>query len=371
MIKILYFITCLGVGGAEQLLYLTLKNINRQRYKPIVCCIQGGELVSEIERLGIKVFNLNMRSKFDASKLIAFYNFIKRGKFDIVHTHLFHANIIGRIIARLCKVPIVISTQHYAFSYNGSFGILLESLTAKLSDRIIAVSDAAKRFYRSKINVSEESLSVIYNGVDLDIKNEASDSGSNLRKELCLNNDFIISCIGRFAEVKGHSYLLRAIAEVIKTQSKIKLLLVGTGLCGSYLVKLASDLGIKENIIFLDSRRDIPQMLNICNLYVLPSLEEGLSITLLEALAMAKPIIATAVGGNPEVIVNGISGMLVPPKDYNAMARAITEMFENRQKAQYLGINARLRAVEKFDIKENVRKTESLYEGLIKKKGIS
>lgn len=364
-IKILYFITSLDMGGAEQLLLLTLKNLNRQRFKPFVCCLYAGKLANEIEGLGIEVIDLKIKNKLDLSILFKFYNLLKKEKFDIVHTHLFHSNIIGRIMARLCHVPIVISTLHYAFSYNGNFGIILERLTAKLADRIIVVSDAVRNFCINEIKIPQERLQLIYNGVDLNILDEVFINLPSLREELSLNNDFLVGCIGRFAEVKGQRYLLKAIAEVIKVHNKIKFLLIGSGPLEKELRDLTKALGISDNIIFLDSRRDIPQMMHSVDLYVVPSLQEGLSITLLEALAMEKPTIATTVGGNPEVIIHEESGILIPPKDHKAIAKSIIRLFENKDKAKELGIKGRLRVIERFNIKENVSKTQSLYENLI------
>ncbi len=369
-VKILYLITDLGIGGAEQLLLLTLKNLNRQKYIPTVCCFYRGQLADEIEDLGIKVIDLKMGNKFNILSLLRLYPLLKKGKFDIVHTHLFHANIVGRIMARLCGVPVVISTLHYAFSYNGNLGIFLERLTARLADRIIVVSGAAKRFCIKEIGIPQDKIRLIYNGIDVDMGKSILTDKSAIRTQLSLNNDFILGCVGRFNEVKGHYYLIKAAAEVIKVYGKIKVLLIGSGPLGKYLRAVADKMGISGHIIFLDNRRDIPQVLDSLDLYILPSLQEGLSITLLEALAMGKPVIATAVGGNPEVIVDGQSGLLIPPKDYRALAEAIISLLNNREKAKDLGLRAMERVSEKFNIKNTVRETESLYETVMGAKEI-
>lgn len=368
-LKVLYFITELDIGGAEQLLLLTLKNINRQKFAPTVCCFYGGDLAGEIEKLGIRVIDLKIRNKFVLSSLFRLYNLLKKEKFDIVHTHLFHANIIGRIAARLCRVPVVISTHHYAFNYNGPLGIFWERLTAGLADRVIVVSEAARRFYLNQVNSLKDKLVLIYNGIDL--RQDSQSHRVNLRQQLSLNNDFVIGCIGRFAPVKGQDYLLRAAGDIIKTGRKIKVLLVGSGALEGHLKKIARDLGISEQVIFLESRRDVPAVLEALDLYIQPSLQEGLSIIILEALAMEKPTIASAVGGNAEVIINGESGILVPPRDHKALAEAIINLFENKTLARQLGVNGRLRVKEKFDIKENIRQTESLYEYLIEKNKVN
>ena len=363
--KILYFITSLNIGGAEELLLLTIKNLNRHKFRPIVCYLYGERLEKEIENLGVKVINLKMKNKFDISVLFKLYSLIKKGRFNIIHTHLFHANIIGRIMARLLNVPVIISTQHYSFAYNGKLGMFLEKITAPLADRIIAVSEAAKRYCTDEEGILPEKLQLIYNGVDLSMKDRINGK-SDLRTQFSLNNNFVIGNIGRFAEVKGHRYLLMAVAEIIKKISNIKLVFVGYGPLKRKIIRLTNALDISKNVILIDSRRDIPQILDLFDLYVLPSLQEGLSITLLEALAMGKPSIATAVGGNPEVIINGESGILIQPKDHQALAEAIINLLNDREKANALGLNGRLRVKERFDIKRTVSETESLYEHLMK-----
>lgn len=364
-VKILYFITTLDIGGAEQLLLSILRGLNKREYEPMVCCLYGGELAKEIKNLGIKVIDLKVKNKFNLMYLFKLYKFLKKEKFDIVHTHLFHANIIGRIMARLSKVPIVVSTQHYAFKYNGKAGVYLEKLTTKLSNRIVAVSDAAKKFYINEVGVSPDRITLIYNGVDLDILKVTLTDKLSLREQLSLNTDFILGCIGSFSKFKGHIYLLKAITEVIKVHKNIKLLLVGSGLLEKYLMKVTKDLGISKNVIFLHRRRDIPRILTSFDICILPSLQEGLSIILLEAMAMGKPVIATAVGGNSEVIIHGKNGLLIPPSDYRAIADAIIDLIRDDNKARQLAANARLTVTERFNIKENIYKTESLYEELI------
>lgn len=364
--KILYLITDLNVGGAEEFLLLTLKNINRQKFHPYVCCLYGGKLEREIENLGVKVINLKMKNKFDIFVLFKLYSLLRKEKFNIVHTHLFHANIIGRVIARLVNVPIVVSTQHYAFSYNGRLGMFLEKVTAPLTDRIIVVSEAARKFCINQEGIPAEKLQLIYNGIDINMK-DMPDDVEELKTYLSLNNNFVIGCVGRFVEVKGHQYLLKAIKEVTDIYPKIKLLLVGRGSLKEKLTAFASELGIAKLVIFLDERRNVAQILNLLDLCVLPSLQEGLSITLLEALAMGRPCIATAVGGNREVIVDGESGILVRPRDDKALAEAIISLLNDRQKASALGSNGRLRVKEHFNIKQSVTGTQSLYELLVEK----
>jgi glycosyltransferase involved in cell wall biosynthesis len=366
--RVLYLITELDIGGAEQVLLSFLKNMDRYKYEPAVCCFSAGALAPEIQSLGIRLIDLKAENKFDLLALFRLWRILNEERFDIVHTHLFHANIAGRVLARLARVAVVVSTHHYAFSYNGAWGAWLDRLTCRLADRIIAVSRAARNFFLLHVDGKQERVELIYNGVDLDAFGSSLKADKSLRESLCLNNDFIVGCIGRFAEVKGQSYLLEAARALIEKGIPLKVLLVGSGPWEGRLKKICQELNIVSQVIFLGSRRDVPAVLESIDLYVQPSLQEGLSIILLEALAMRRPVIATAVGGNSEVIVNGESGLLIPARDRQALAAAVADLLSDKEKANRLAQGARLRIEENFDIRDTVRKTEALYSRLIKEK---
>ncbi len=363
-VKILYFITGLEIGGAEQLLLSIIKNLNKERYNPYVCCFYRGKLANEIESLGIKIYDFQVKSKFDFSVFIKLYFLLKKEKPQILHTHLFHATILGRIVGVLAGIPVIISTQHYSSGFHGRIGMVLEKITSHFAHRIIAVSNSAKEFCVNQEGILAKKIQVIYNGIEVNTALEKKEN-LDLKKKFGLNGNIIVGCVGRFVKIKGYEYLLYAAPEIVKYFPDVKFILLGYGPLKYKLKKLADALSISDRVVFLGPDIEVNDILSILDVYVLPSLSEGLSITLLEAMSIGIPVIATAAGGNSEVIIHDESGILISPRDYKALAGAVINLIGNNEKAKRLGNNGRLRVVELFNIKENVRKTELLYEELV------
>lgn len=363
MIKILFFITDLGIGGAERLLLAILEKLDRKKYYPVVCCFYGGEVLKQIEALNIKVINLKVKNKLDFTFFWKFFFVLKREKPRIIHTHLFHANIVGRLVARLAGVPVVISTQHYSSNFHGYFGILLDRLTAPLTDRIIAVSEAAKMFCVKQEYIEAKKISVVYNGVELDSINRQVNS-KELPNQPSLRDGPIIGSAGRFVAIKGFEYLFYAIPEVIVRYPGAKFFILGYGPLKQHLIELANKLHISDKVKFMSPQTEVCEFLSLLDVYVLPSLSEGLSITLLEAMAMEKHIVATNVGGNSEVIIDGETGLLVPAQNPNAISRAIIYLLENKPHAIQMGIRAKKQVENRFNINRMLKDTELIYDSL-------
>lgn len=362
-IKILYFITDLGIGGAERILFSMLNKMDKARYLPVVCCLYGGELVDKIKELNIRVVDLKARTKLDVSVFFKLYYLLKKEKPDIVHTHLFHANLIGRLVAKLAGTKIIVSTQHYSASYYGRIGILSDRFTAFLTDQIIAVSEAAKRFCVEEEGIPKRKIKVIYNGIDLDVI-DGEKSGHELRRRLSLGQGPIIGCLGRFVEVKGYKYLFYAASDIVKHYPAAKFIILGHGPLKHELMELVNKLGLSNQVIFIDSDTEANAFLSILDIYVLPSLSEGLSVALLEAMAMSKPVVVTKVGGNPEVVIDSENGLLVPPRDPSSLSKAIISILKDDNFRFKIASNARRRIEEKFNIDTMVKDTELVYSSL-------
>jgi glycosyltransferase involved in cell wall biosynthesis len=364
MVKILFLITDLGVGGAEKLLWLALRQLDRNRYSPVVCCLYGGELLKEIEALGVRVINLKVKNKLDLRLFWKLYFVLRRERPEILHTHLFHANISGRIMAKFTGIPVVISTQHHSTAFHGRLGIWADRLTACLTDKIIAVSEAAKRFCIEQESIPAKKISVVYNGIELVTPGTKTDSG-DLRKQLSLGDGPLIGSVGRFVRVKGYEYLLYAVPEIVNRYPDAKFIILGYGPLKHDLIKLRDALRVSDKVVFMEPGFEVSRFLSILDIYVLPSLSEGLSITLLEAMACEKPIIATDAGGNSELIIDGLTGLLVPPCDPGAMAKAIFSLLADRDNAIRLGLNARKKIEDEFNINKMLEKTGLIYDSLL------
>lgn len=369
----MYVMPSLVVGGAEKLLLTTVKYLNRDRYEISVCCIVSeGIIADEIKKLGIKFYCLKESPRFyNPKKIYSLYKLFRKEKPAIVHTHILPANIYGRIAAILAGVPVIISTEHNVYYEKKKVHIWLDRLLAKNTDKIIAISNKVKEFTSKQEGIEEDKFEVIYNGVD---SNEflPTDSRKAIREKLNLGEaDFVLGTVGALITQKGHYYLIQAVFQLVKRYPNIILLVLGTGELEEKLQKIVDKLRLKKNVHFLGLRRDIPDFLNCMDIFIFPSLWEGLGIALLEAMLMELPVIASSVDGILEIIENGKNGILVPSGNAEALNRAIDRLIRNPQLRQNLGKAARKQILEKFGARQYIQKLENLYNRLLKEKSES
>ena len=373
-IKILYIITSSGIGGAERILYYTATGLDYNKYDISICSLKKkGEIAGDLEKQGIEVCCLHLggRERFlgwlsSIITLIWLFPYLIRIRPTIVHSFLFRANILARIAGYLTGVPIVISSVRVMGGEKRYFHYI-EKITSFMVDHYVAVSESVKRYIIDKSKISAEKISVIYNGVN--IKSQDDLHEQNVRMPFKIEDeDRILMTVGRLHEQKGHYYLVKAISKVQKEFPKVKLLVIGEGEEENNLKKLVKSLDLTNEVIFIGLSSDIEEILPMAELFLLPSLWEGLPNVLLEAMAAGKPVIATEVGGVPELVIHGETGMLVPHKDSDALACAIADLLKNRLKARRMGETGRIRAEEHFSIQKMIEKTESLYQELLREK---
>lgn len=375
-IKILYVITGLSIGGAEKALLALVSHLDREKYSVIVCSLKtGGAIGEEMHKQGIKVMTLARGEKLKISiginfipKILRLARIIEKEKPQIIHTFLFQANIATRFAAYIVRrkvvsrTPVVISSIR-AYRQSMGFGEmwynLFDRLTYRLTDKIISVSKGAKNYIVKQTGIDSRKIVVIHNGVDIDFydpKIRGEKEKYNLSK-----NSMVIGAIGRLCIHKGYKYLLRAAVKVIERFPDARFWIIGEGYLRKRLERESSLLGISKNVTFWGCRRDIPEMLSLIDIFVLSSLSEGLSNTLLEAMAMQKPVIATDIPGNDEVVTGGVDGILVPPANRQKLAEAIISLIEDPDKAREIGEKARKKIIENFREKKMIQKTEAIY----------
>ncbi len=373
-IRILYIITSSGIGGAEKILYYTATGLDHNKYDVSVCSLKNkGEIARELEKRGIKVYCLHMggRERFfgwlsSIIALIRLFPYLRRKKPTIVHSFLFRANILTRIVGYLTGIPIVISSVRVMGGEKKYFHYV-EMITSFMVDHYVAVSESVKRYIIDKSRISDEKISVIYNGVNF--KNQDDPHEQNVKIPFKVENeDRLLMTVGRLHVQKGHCYLIKAISKVQKEFPKVKLLVIGKGEEENNLKKLVKTLDLTDKIVFIGLSSDIEKILAIAELFLLPSLWEGLPNALLEAMAAGKPVLATEVGGIPELVVRGETGILIPPRDSDVLATAIIDLLRNKLKAKDMGEAGRTRAEEHFSIQKMIEKTGSLYQKLLKEK---
>ena len=369
-VNVLRIIPSLEMGGVERTLTSILPRLDKKKYKVYLCCLfKRDKLADTMESLNIPIIKFKMRARldFDGKYIIGILRLaylMKKMQIDIVHTHLYRANIAGRIAAKLAGVPVIIANEHNIDSWKKFPQKLNDRVLAGITNKIIVVSNAVKDFYINKIGIPEDKITTIYNGVDIPKFQIHVDINKKKKEFGIKSSEKIITIIGRLHQQKGHCYFLKAAQIIVKKKPNVKFLIVGDGPLGSQLRDMSNDLKISKNVIFAGLRNDIPQILAMSDISVLTSLREGFSITVLESMAAGKPVIATNVGGNSEIIEHGKTGFIIQPKSPEDMALYSLNLINNQELAKRMGQEAEKRVLN-FSIDRMVEKTENLYKFLI------
>lgn len=360
-------------GGAEHLLWL-IKGADESRFDFTVLIPgdDGGIKISEFKTLNVKLVTFNPFYRFSLRKFFALRNLIEEGKFDIVHFHGIRAAMLGRISTLLMlRKPKIVYTIHgfhlnYCNPIKRSLLFSVERFLNRFTDVIICVSYSDKKTIIEKNLVEENKITVIWNGIDIEKFQRAKVDKFIKKKELGLPIDaIVITMIGRLHPQKDHETLLSAFRLIIPILQNAHLLIVGDGPLRLKLERYAQSLGLKEKVKFTGFRKDIPEILAITDIFVLSTLWEGLPLALLEALASAKPVIASDIESIREVVVNEEVGLLVPPKDPKTLAQAIIKVAKNPKKARNMGENGLRKVKEHFGFEVMAKKTMQLYENLL------
>ena len=362
--RILFHISELDIGGAESMLFMLATGLAERGHEVEVACLTGNGAVGNwLEKAGIPVHYLNARKSWPPSLLLPLRKVIRNFKPEVLHNFLFHANMVGRFVGWVTGVPAVICAVRVE-DVERSFRLWVDGATHWMMHRQTCVSESARRFTHEKSSIPMEKLIAIPNAIDLS-KFENLESGK-LRRELDLDTDApILLTVGRLSKQKGVQYLLRAMPEVLSEISNTRLALVGAGEDEESLKALARELGIQEAVRFLGWHAEIPEFLKDADLFVLPSLWEGMPNVILEAMASGVPSVATEVGGTPELVSDGETGVLVPPADSDALARNIIFLLQDRELRIRMGQNALERAKSHFSPEQMIARNERLYAELV------
>lgn len=367
--KIVYLINGLGPGGAEMMLYRLLERLDRERYEPVVVALLKieGPVEEKIRALGISVYILDVRSKFDLGAIFRLYRLLRKLKPNVIQTRLFAADLAGRVLGWLQKVPYVITEIRTV--YHGGFGrYLLFKLTEPLADMTLFVSKAAaERFIELKI-LPPGKARVIYNGLnpgDFPVARGLEDK-KRRREELGLPVDgALLLAVGSLTVHKGYSNLLRAIRD-LPGQFAWHLVIAGSGPLADELWSEVRVLGLSEVVTFLGRSDRVPELIAAADLLVLSSMWEGLPGVVMEAMAGALPVVATDVGGTPELVEEGKTGYLVPPNDSEALRIALEKVLSLSEEERLQWGQAGRRRVEKsFSADRMAAGYEAIYRELL------
>jgi glycosyltransferase involved in cell wall biosynthesis len=289
--------------------------------------------------------------------------FIAAVRPDVVNPHLFRSTLVAAPLARWHRVPAVVETYHgrEAWRGGGGPGFLPDRVVARLVDRAIAVSAAAGEFLVTHKGYPAGRVVVVPNGRDLTAFLPGREREA-VRKALGLDaHTPLVGVVGRLEAQKGHRDLLAAWPAVVAALPDARLVVVGDGRLRGDLEAQARGLGVAAGVIFSGYRADVARVLDAVDVVALPSLHEGMPLTAIEAAAMARPVVATAVDGTPEVVSHGETGLLVPPRDVPALGRALVDLLVDPVRARAMGQAARARALERFDVRRQARATARVY----------
>jgi glycosyltransferase involved in cell wall biosynthesis len=357
----------MGMGGADQQLLSSAEALRSRGWDVrIVSLTRLGLLGMQARQHGIPTQSLDMpRGIPDPRGLIRLLLLLRRWKPDILHSHMVHANLMARLLRPFTGVPVLISTIH-SIQDGGRFRLLGYRLTNRLADCTTIVSEAAAQRYLTKGAVSRERLRVVPNAVDTERFRPLPGSRDQLRRDLELGDSFTWLAVGRFAPAKDHPNMFAAFLKVCARRPDSLLLLVGIGPLQSQAEDLVRSLGLSGRVRFLGVRRDVPELMSAADGYVLSSAWEGMPVVLLEAAAAGMPVVATAVGGNQEVVLNGETGFVVSPGDPDALAEAMMKLAALSPPARRdLGQRAREHIESNFALPHIVDRWEELYRGLM------
>lgn len=371
-IKVIRVVVGLNQGGVQQMILNLFKGLNRDIFEPVALAIENtGAIGSEIEKAGFRVINLGMhRSSFSFLSIIkALYKTFREENPHIVHGSSYYPSVYARVAARLAEVPVLISHEHTVFQKTRPKRQMIGHLISKFTDKHIAVSEEVKRHSIKYYRIIPEKIEVIYNGVDTEYfapELSKEDAKKNLNIE---PDSFVIGYVGRLDPEKGHRYLFEAL-RLLKEKFPLKAVMVGTGRGEKEVRNQAEKSEVDGIVNFLGLQRNIPEILSAFDVFVLPSIQEGFSNALVEAMAMGCPAVATDISGNKEAIVDGIEGFLVPPGKPDAIASAVERLLSDKGLGIRMSMSARKRVEEHFSLKRHVEQMENLYITLLKEKGI-
>jgi len=358
---ILHLSSTSGPGGAEMIVSRLAGVLDRNRFRSVVCLYRPGWLKEQCERQSLDTHVLAINGMFDVQWVKNACQLVRRECVNLIHSHEFTGNAYGSLVATLCGIPLVATVHGKNYYWEQRKRRVAYRLVSRLAT-LVAVSEDLKRFITGNVGVPPERIKVIYNGQEV-LPPIGVEEKQRLRDELGLKKDEkVVGVVGSLYPVKGHKYLLAAIPQILKIHPHTTFLIVGRGELELPLKEEVNRCALQNRVRFLGFRDDVSALLSIMDVFVLPSLSEGLSIALLEAMAAGKPVVATNVGGNPELVADGESGYAVPPRDPDALAAKLQVLLTDKRRALKLGENGRKRVQEKFSLQAMADNYQRLYE---------
>ncbi|MBW1943654.1 MAG: glycosyltransferase family 4 protein [Deltaproteobacteria bacterium] len=383
MIRILHIHTMPVISGSGINTYLSMDGMDRQVYEVELACAPGGRLIDLVQDSGmeVRIFRnlVQPLSPYrDLRAAMDLFLFLRKNPYHVVHTHNSKAGFVGRLAAAMARVPVIVHTVHgFAFHdqeprWRQVLFLNLERLASHWCQKMIFISQPLLDWGLKEHIVPREKTVKIYSGIQLEHFHPVDgDEKNRIREKWKLRpEEAVIGIVSKLWEGKGHATLIEAVKELTKDIKDVRLVIVGEGYLQDELVKQVARLGLGDRVLFTGFQMDVSEIIATFDVAVLPSFFEGMGRVILEAMAMAKPVVASRVGGIPDLVEDGRNGFLVQPGDVKALAAAIKRLLTDKELAGEMGSRGRKMVDEKFNSDIMVRSIEEVYRHLLTRKGI-
>ncbi len=375
--RILEFLTYAGIGGTQQMFLEFMRHASHDKYIFYVCVLLEHDFLNEeCSKLGIETTSLNMRGYWDLTAWWKLYKFAKDKRIDLIRTYGLKAHIIGRIVGKLLGIPANISSVRSTDPWRKWYHTLLDSLTSGLTSLYLSNSEAGRMITHTRERIPLSKIVTIHNGIDIKrfvpcSSQKHDDSHNSYRQTSGISPTApVIGIVAKLRKMKGHKTIIDALPQIQEKFPDVRCLFVGSKFVNekwyeAELRRYVQEQNLEHAIIFTGDRKNITEILDVLDVFVLPSLWEGFPTSVLEAMAMKKPVVASAVGGTPELVEPQITGLLIPPDDPVALAEAVLWLLSNPDIATKMGPAGYERVQQSFCIESVVTKTETVYDQLI------
>lgn len=369
-IRVMHGISSWAMGGTERMLTHLIPHFDKTRFDSCLMCFNSPLPVSEEWKAsGIEVYHLNMDKRVSIIGIVRCMKLLRQWKPDILMVYGLRANLMARFAAWLCRIPVFITGQRGIEDWKGRSEVFLERITSVFVDLYIGNSQACCDMLARREKISPQKLLAIPNGIDFKAPENLDMRTREIKtKHAIPPGSFIIGTVGRLQPVKGHHDLVAAAQIVLRKHPEAFFVLVGEDFRNGELQALAKHLQINERVCFAGYSKDVASWLATFDIFVLPSLSEGMPVAVIEAMFMSKPVIATNVGGTPEVIQDGQTGLLIPPSDPHQMAQSIITLIEKPVLRQKYATTGHDLAISHFTVEIMTKRYENIFIKLLSRK---
>ena len=375
--RVFYLLDSLNIGGTETQAVELARRMDPSAYEVTLgCLLAKGPLLEKLQGTEVRIEEFHPNGGIDSVggiyQLLRLTAFLRRGRFDVVHTHDLWSNLMGVPAARMAGIPAIISSRRdlgHLDWYESGRRVWLRRIQ-NLSNVVLANANPIRDSLIADDGFAPEKVRVIHNGVDVE-----RFSGVAANRELMFpgsSGQKLVVLVGNMhTDIKGHPWLIAAAPKVVEQFPSVRFVFAGDGAQRAEFERQAGELSLSKNFMFLGRRDDIPQILRNCDIAVLPSKAEGLPNAVLEYMCAGLPVVASAVGGNAEIVRDGVTGLLVPAQDSAALANALLKLLRDPSLAQRLAKGSHEFVIKNFSFERLVREVDEMYTDLLRRKGVT